>query len=55
MEARPHRITESLTDLNGYEVFIHGDTVAGLVAALSDVFVDALSEAPLKSEPPRAN
>jgi hypothetical protein len=50
LESRPYRILESLSDLNGYEVFIHGDTIDGLLRALVDMFAKSLGRAPLQSE-----
>jgi hypothetical protein len=38
LEARPHRLQRSLSDLNGNDPLIHGGTPAGLLQVLADVF-----------------
>lgn len=38
LEASHFRLQKSLSDLNGYEVNIHGGTVQGLFAVLLDIF-----------------
>jgi hypothetical protein len=38
-ETVPHRISKSLSDLNGTDVRIHGGTVRGVFGALCDIFV----------------
>jgi len=38
-EAVQHRLSKSLSDLNGTDVRIHGGTVRGVFGALCDVFV----------------
>jgi hypothetical protein len=38
-ETMRHRVNKSLSDLDGTDVRIHGGTVRGLFAALSDIFV----------------
>jgi hypothetical protein len=38
-ETVPHRISKSLSDLNGTDVRIHGGTVKGVFGALCDMFV----------------
>lgn len=37
-EAQRHRLQKSLSDLNGYDPYIHGGTVKGMLAALTDLF-----------------
>jgi hypothetical protein len=36
-EARPHRLTKSLSDLNGTDPHIHGDSPRGVLRALANV------------------
>ena len=50
LEAEPFRINESLSDVNGYEVFVHRGSVEGLIEALTDVFSRSLGSAPLRTE-----
>jgi hypothetical protein len=38
-ETVPHRVTKSLSDLNGTDVRIHSGTVRGVFGALCDIFV----------------
>lgn len=38
-EAVPHRIKKSLSDLDGTDAYIHGDTVAGVFRELGNAFV----------------
>jgi len=38
LEARPNRVQRSLSDLNGYEAFIHGGRPTGIFAAVCDIF-----------------
>jgi hypothetical protein len=38
LEARPNRLQRSLSDLNGYEAFIHGATPGGVFGAICDIF-----------------
>ena len=38
-ESVPHRLSKSLSDLNGTDVRIHGGTVHGVLAGLCDIFV----------------
>jgi hypothetical protein len=38
-EARPHRIKKSLSDLDGTDVYIHGETVRGVFRELRNAFV----------------
>ena len=38
LEAKPYRLQKSLSDLNGYDHFVHNGTVAGVFQALLDAF-----------------
>ena len=38
LEARPHRLQRSLSDLNGTDPLIHGGRPKGLLQALADAF-----------------
>ncbi len=38
LEERPYRLQKSLSDLNGYDEFVHNGTVTGLLQALIDAF-----------------
>lgn len=38
LEAQPNRIQESLSDLNGYEAFIHDNEPDGMFASICDIF-----------------
>jgi hypothetical protein len=38
LEAVPHRLLRSLSDLNGFDPFIHGNTVSGMLGVLTDAF-----------------
>jgi len=38
-EEQPHRLQKSLSDLNGFDPFIHGGTVEGMMHALGNAFV----------------
>lgn len=38
LEAQPYRVQKSISDLNGYEVFIHEGKVEGMLVALLDMF-----------------
>ena len=38
LESTPYRLQVSLSDLNGFEPFIHGGTVGGVLRALLDAF-----------------
>jgi hypothetical protein len=38
LEERPYRIQHSLSDLNGYDPYIHGGTPLGMYNAICDVF-----------------
>jgi len=42
-EAR-YRLIQSLSDLNGFEPFIHGGTPAGILQALMDAFLERPAE-----------
>lgn len=44
LEEVPDRIQKSLSDLNGYDPFIHYGTVAGMLQALSDAFEQPAGE-----------
>lgn len=48
-EQTPHRLAQSLSDLNGYDPFIHAGTPVGLYRAMRDAFVE-LESVPLASE-----
>ena len=50
LEAHPFRIQHSLSDLNGYDVFTHSDTIAGIIRALLDMFLNSLDRSPLQTE-----
>lgn len=39
LERQSHRLQRTLSDLNGFEVFIHGGTEQGLLATLPNIFV----------------
>ncbi len=39
VEKEPRRLQRTLSDLNGFEVFTHGGTVKGLLAALPSMFL----------------
>lgn len=39
-ETVPHRVGQSLSDLQGYEPFIHHGTVSGVISAVMDAFED---------------
>src|SRR5437867_1257282 len=38
LEAVRHRLLRSLSDLNGFDPFIHGNTVSGVLGVLTDAF-----------------
>jgi len=38
LEEKPYRIQKSLSDLNGYDPYIHNGTVTGLLQALRNAF-----------------
>ncbi len=38
LESKPYRLHKSLSDLNGYDHFVHNGTVAGVFRALLDAF-----------------
>lgn len=38
LEAVPHRLNKSLSDLNGYEHSVHNGSVSGMLVALTDFF-----------------
>jgi hypothetical protein len=40
LEEKPYRLQKSLSDLNGYDPFVHKGTVTGLLQALLDAFED---------------
>jgi hypothetical protein len=40
LEERPFRLQHSLSDLNGYDPYIHHGTPVGMFAAICDVFTD---------------
>jgi len=40
LEARAYRVQHSLSDLNGYDPYIHHGTAAGMYEAICDVFTD---------------
>lgn len=48
LEEKRHRFQQSLSDLGGYDAFVHGGTVRGLCDALLDVF-DGLPSPPLQN------
>lgn len=48
-ETIPHRIGQSLSDLQGYEPFIHHGTIRGVICAVMDAF-EGLSEKRLTEE-----
>jgi hypothetical protein len=39
LEAKPHRLQKSLSDLNGFDPEIHGNTIKGMMVALTNIFV----------------
>jgi hypothetical protein len=41
MDAVPHRVTQSLSDLGGYDAFVHRRTAAGVFEAVADMFAFA--------------
>jgi hypothetical protein len=45
MDAIPHRVTQSLSDLGGYDAFVHRRSTNGVFEAVADMF------APLKNRP----
>ena len=47
MDAVPHRITQSLSDLGGYDAFIHRGSPGGVFEAVSDMF-GSLKRPPVK-------
>jgi hypothetical protein len=38
LESQPYRLQKSLSDLNGYDHFIHNGTIVGVLEALLDAF-----------------
>jgi len=38
LESKPYRLHKSLSDLNGYDHFVHNGTVVGVFRALLDAF-----------------
>jgi hypothetical protein len=47
MDAVPHRVTQSLSDLGGYDAFVHRRTAAGVFEAVADMFA-SLKNPPVK-------
>jgi hypothetical protein len=43
LEARPHRIQKSLSDMNGFDPMIHGGTVDGIFEVVLEAFADVKS------------
>ena len=44
LEARPHRIQQTLSDLGGTDAYIHGDGPRQLLVALTDAMVRAAKQ-----------
>jgi hypothetical protein len=40
MDAIPHRVAQSLSDVNGYDPFVHYNSQEGVYEAVSDMFAD---------------
>lgn len=43
----PHRVTQSLSDISGYDAFVHRGSAVGVFEAVSDMFA-ALPDLPLR-------
>jgi hypothetical protein len=41
LESRPFRLQQSLSDLNGFDPYIHHGTIDDMIHAIRDVFTDA--------------
>lgn len=39
LEARPHRLQQSLSDMNGYDPYVHFNRIDGMFDAACDMFV----------------
>jgi len=49
LEERPYRIQKSMSDLNGYDPYIHNGTVTGLLQVLKNAFHNPVSVADMKT------
>ena len=47
LEASRHRLLRSLSDLNGFDPFIHGNTVSGVLSSLIDAFDKPIHDVPV--------